>query len=446
LLGVPPTPETGGSPPYEPVVATYLTQVLGPDRAQAATRRALAELARRSAGPGGAPPDSSAVGDVAQIVALNAIDAEVRGLGRRIARAATGHFRCSTIARRLRDRAQGRMTGSDLSHLYYHLERCSFCSGITGRFEAGQWYLQVELASLELPVAQEAPAHEAPAQEVPAQEARAPVEPPVPPAPVPVEQPAAEVVPPQIELPVTEEVQALEPPAAAPPPVDPPPPVDLPPPTDLPPMPPQAEWPQPRGQSAYRGRRRALLLTVLLVAVAAAVFLVTENTGKKSPKSASTKQTTTSLVPRTTPPPAPAPAAGVAGHGTGTPFVLAGARFAVFVNARQKWTTFAKTVSPGPGNRWLLVTVRVRNLTRTALNPLDPRALHYRLVAPGGVNYFPNLSYGTGPDVSKPPRPLGRQALTQAELAFEVPTSAPPLQLVFDPYGRTGSVSVALGQ
>ncbi|HEX3872834.1 MAG TPA: hypothetical protein VHW26_01730 [Solirubrobacteraceae bacterium] len=134
----------------------------------------------------------------------------------------------------------------------------------------------------------------------------------------------------------------------------------------------------------------------------------------------------------------------VAAHVPQTPFELAGARFAVFVNSRETWTAFAKTVSPGPGNRWVLVAVRVRNLTRTGF---DPRVLHYRLMAPGNLDFFPDLTYGTGPNLHLPPSPLAIGALTQAELAFKVPTSASGLQLAFDPTsGQHERVVVSLGQ
>jgi hypothetical protein len=129
-------------------------------------------------------------------------------------------------------------------------------------------------------------------------------------------------------------------------------------------------------------------------------------------------------------------------HGLQTPFAVDGARFAVFVNARQAWTTFANTVSAGPGNRWVLVTVRVRNMTRVGF---DPRVLHYRLMA-GDIDYFPDLSYGTGPALRQPPNPLAGGELVQAELAFHVPTSAIGLELAFDPTGGHERVEVRLGR
>jgi hypothetical protein len=125
------------------------------------------------------------------------------------------------------------------------------------------------------------------------------------------------------------------------------------------------------------------------------------------------------------------------------PFVVDGARFAVFVNARQAWTKFTDTVSAGPGRQWVLVTVRVRNITRLGF---DPRVLHYRLLAADGVDYFPNLAYGTGPALHLPPNPLTGGQLVQAELAFDVPTSAPGLELAFDPTGGHERVEVPLGR
>ncbi len=122
---------------------------------------------------------------------------------------------------------------------------------------------------------------------------------------------------------------------------------------------------------------------------------------------------------------------------------MGGARFAVFVEPKQAWTTFVRRVPPARGSRWVLVSVVVRNLTRVGF---DPRVLHYRLTATGGAAYFPDLARGTGPAVRQAPHPLAVGALTQAELAFQVPNAAAGLQLAFDPTGKHERVVVALGQ
>jgi hypothetical protein len=128
---------------------------------------------------------------------------------------------------------------------------------------------------------------------------------------------------------------------------------------------------------------------------------------------------------------------------SGTPFVLDGARFNVLVGTQLAWTAFAKTSSPGPGNRWVLVTVVVHNISRAGF---DPRVLHYRLVGPGGVNYFPNLGYGSGPDLRMPPNPVAIGAAAEAELAFQVPAGTGGLELAFDPTGKHERVLVRVAR
>jgi hypothetical protein len=138
---------------------------------------------------------------------------------------------------------------------------------------------------------------------------------------------------------------------------------------------------------------------------------------------------------------APSSSSGVIARGPDAPFVVAGARFTVSASAHQPWATFTKRSRPRTGSRWLLVTVKVGNLTRAGF---DPRVLHYRVIDAGGTNYFPNLAYGTGADVHRPARPVPVNKVVQAELAFQVPTGAARLRLAFDPTGRHERVVVAL--
>jgi hypothetical protein len=129
--------------------------------------------------------------------------------------------------------------------------------------------------------------------------------------------------------------------------------------------------------------------------------------------------------------------------GGGVPFVIGGMRFAVFTHAKQRWTAFAASTPAGGGKRWLLVTVRARNLTRPGF---DPTALAYRVLGADGASYTPDPAYGTGSAVR--PRPAvatGRGALVQAELAFRVPSLASGLRLAFYPAGASDEVVAGLG-
>jgi hypothetical protein len=363
---------------YERAVRSYLGQLVGPDRCEQASERALAELAGAPGTPPEGPADIATIRSVARTVGLDELDAEARRFGRRVARAVVGRFQCAAVARRLRSRAAGRGAAGELEGFYRHLERCRTCGAFTARFDASEWRLQVELESLK----PQGPSGGGPT--------------------------LARIGPPE---------QFVWAPVAA---------VDR----------------GPGGPWSSR-RRLGLIVSLALIAVAAvAVVLALRPSGGPTAPAPATSRSTSGETARATrggPATASAP---VSAHGTRTPFVLAGARFAVFANPKEPWTRFAKRVSAGPGMRWELVTVRVRNLTRT---DLDPRALHYRLIAAAGVNYFPNLAYGTGPDVRRPPRPLAPQALVQAKLAFAVPVSATGLELAFDPAGRPQRVVVTLG-
>lgn len=139
----------------------------------------------------------------------------------------------------------------------------------------------------------------------------------------------------------------------------------------------------------------------------------------------------------------PPPAPKVVVHGAGTPVVVDRARFTVLVDAQPAWASFARTVSAGPGNRWVVVTMSVRNVARVGF---DPRVLHYRLISAGGVDFFPDLRYGTGPAARLPPNALADGEVAQVELAFRVPTSAAGLRLAFDPTGGLERVEIRLGR
>jgi hypothetical protein len=368
---------------YERAVRSYLAQLVGPDRCEQASERALAELAGAAGSAGERSVDIATIRSVARTVGLDELDAAARKLGRRAAQMIAGRIQCAAVARRLRDRADGRVAAGELEGFYRHIERCKGCGATAARFEASEWRLQVELESGK-------PEGSAGGS-------------------------------PRLAAVGTAEQLTWAPVGTA--------------------------DPGPGGRWSWRRRRGPIaavgVIAVVVVVVAAVVLAGRGSSSPTRPAPAVAGASTGPGETATATGGGPATAGGpVSAHGTRTPFVLAGARFAVFANPKEPWTRFAKRVSAGPGMRWELVTVRVRNLTRT---DLDPRALHYRLIAAAGVNYFPNLAYGTGPDVRRPPRPLAPQALVQAKLAFAVPVSATGLELAFDPAGRPQRVVVTLG-
>jgi hypothetical protein len=210
-----------------------------------------------------------------------------------------------------------------------------------------------------------------------------------------------------------------------------------------------ARGPAARGGLLGRPRPRPAILTAAALAILAAGAAVAWLTGLTSSGKPATRsglispleETTTNGT--TTNGGSASPVSPVINRQTNTPFVLAGARFVVSANATQPWTDFKRTVHPGPGRRWLLVGMQVRNISRAGF---DPRVLHYRVTTRSGVTYFPNVRYGTGPDVNHPANPVRVGATVQVELAFQVPTSAAGLQLAFDPTGQHERLVVALGR
>jgi len=133
---------------YDEVVRSYLTKLLGPDRARPATQRALGELAALSGTTGRLEPDLAAVRRVAHRAGLEALVVEPRGGSGRIRWSAADRRQCAALARRLRERAEGRISATALDSFYRHLERCQSCAAIAARFEASEWYLETELASV----------------------------------------------------------------------------------------------------------------------------------------------------------------------------------------------------------------------------------------------------------------------------------------------------------
>jgi hypothetical protein len=414
-----------GPPPsarYEAAVNAYLIQLIGPARAAPARERAFRELAEVLDRAGAVPPNAESVRAVARGAGLAGLDIEVRGLGRRLARLAAGRVGCAAVARRLRARAAGEMSVQQLYGFYEHLGRCDRCADIVVSFDESEWSLMVALRSLDPAEPTPASTREAemsrrlalaPRSEPKPEPVFAPTTAPEPtptatsptkPAPEPEAQPAPSVADPA-------RASASPSTPGAPPPSD-----------------------TARSRPSAPRSRRPLQALVLALGVAAAAALATLPTSKAPTQPAAIPPTTKTTIKV---PPTP-----VLAYSHGRTFTLAGARFTVFVNDDDRWATFTKTVSPGRGDRWELVTVNVKNLTRS---DFDPRVLHYRVLA-GRVAYFPNTAYGTAPDARRPPRPVARGRTVDVELAVRVPVTTSGLELAFDPLGQPARVTVTLGR
>lgn len=402
--------------------------ITAPDR-PAATEDAHAEVMR-----------------VARDAAIDLLRHTKRPASSKVRHLARGRMRFRHVPLLLRERAEATISAADLDRLYGHLDRCPECADVARRFEAAEWHLHEALS--ELPSAAPAMQHQPPATleaPVPATDALDPSswasEPDPPPA-------AASNWAPQPEAPPTGPArwvpQPKAPPAAA---------SSWAPPPEAPPTAPSVEQPVHAGNGAPRTARgsggslggflRGLSPWVIggsilaLVVAGGAIALVASGRLKGGASHPATSSSPTAASgPRLSGSPTPAapvpPAGGapVQVHAARVQFTLAGLQLTVFGAPQEPWTRFVKHVPAGPGQRWELVTVRVTNLTRAGF---DPRVLHFRLADARGQTYYPDRKAGTGPAVGRPPHPLARGQLGQAEVAFRVPQSASGLSLLFNP-------------
>jgi hypothetical protein len=112
------------------------------------------------------------------------------------------------------------------------------------------------------------------------------------------------------------------------------------------------------------------------------------------------------------------------------PFVVAGSRFAVFVDPRQPWTRAANRRRLPVGQRFVFVEVLSRHLGGA---PTDLLALRYRLVTPDGIVTYPVSFVGTGKNALALPHAPQGKALAVSRLAFLVSAPLASLSFEFEP-------------
>ncbi len=112
------------------------------------------------------------------------------------------------------------------------------------------------------------------------------------------------------------------------------------------------------------------------------------------------------------------------------PFVVAGSRFAVFVDPRQPWTRAANRRHLPVGQRFVFVEVLSRHLGGA---PADLLALRYRLVTPDGIVTYPVSFVGTGKNALALPHAPQGKALVVSRLAFLVSAPLASLSFEFEP-------------
>lgn len=170
-----------------------------------------------------------------------------------------------------------------------------------------------------------------------------------------------------------------------------------------------------------------MLILLLIAAGAAAIVALAiddgKGTGKRAASSAASGGTQSQGARRTT-------SSTAQTHPTRNPFDVGNVRYAVFVAPHQGWTQFTQQAPTAPGKRWLLISVRTRNLGRTGFDPLK---LPYSVSegGQGGTTYAPDPRYGSGPQLHARDVPLAVNGLTQTQLAFLVPATARNLRLHF---------------
>lgn len=261
--------------------------------------------------------------------------------------------------------------------------------------------------------------------------------PPAPEAPANPWAPPAPAAAPEAEAPAA--APEAEPPEATPPPEEQP---EATPDAVAAPVPPPSWAPKPAraprtpGGGPLAALRRELLIPVWLTAlgalalVAAAVACVVLAGQDDSPA-----------------PAAATPAAGLEASAPRLrtlrdPFELDGVRWAVFSAPSQPWTRFQNQVLPGPGRRWVLISVRVRNLSRARF---VPNGLGYRLADDSGTEFTPDPGHST--DGAAGPV-IPQNGLGQVQLAFKVPAAATGLTLRYAtrvPGGTAVGVPIGTG-
>jgi hypothetical protein len=124
------------------------------------------------------------------------------------------------------------------------------------------------------------------------------------------------------------------------------------------------------------------------------------------------------------------------------PFVIAGARFAVFTHPTLSWARSVPPPAANSGRRLLLLQVNTRNLSR---GDFDPYRLGYRVVDGRGQAFSPDPRYGSGPKLQGPAVTTARDTHAATMLAFIIPATATQLELVFND-GTGMRIHAALGQ
>ena len=407
---------------------SYLARVCGPVRGDRLLPTALAEIAERMSGAPGSDA-IEVVGRVARRHAFGELAADAHSGRRRLS--SLVRPRCAALPRLLHQRSGDEMPSRDFDRLDRHLARCQRCAAVAGRVDAAEWYLHLELAKRTNPPATSqsngGPPTRAwrPADPVaPAQ--RSSNDPVAPPqrssnGPTPPSQP-------HTNGPIERDALVGSATGARLPPADPRPPAQA-----------EAEaefHPTPPAPGRPRRRRSATVGVLGLVALIGLGALGITTLGKSTPRPPATRPSSPPVSPAPPVGGAAVPPAAAAVHHTPTqiraprkPFVAAGTRFLVVTGSKADGALFATRVSPRPRRRWELVSITATRLTSAGS---DPRRLAYRLVDARGSVYLPNTALGT-PAVPAPQQPLASGRSTRIELAFEVPSTGPRLQLRFNP-------------
>jgi hypothetical protein len=121
----------------------YIRQVCGPSPGAAVMEQAVREVRRLVGGP--SPPSAAALENVvatARAAALTAAERSARGLGQRLRALARRRTGCTKVPALLGKRSAGRLSSTDATTLYHHLDRCHECAGLAGRVGAAEWDLR----------------------------------------------------------------------------------------------------------------------------------------------------------------------------------------------------------------------------------------------------------------------------------------------------------------
>jgi hypothetical protein len=209
--------------------------------------------------------------------------------------------------------------------------------------------------------------------------------------------------------------------------------------TETPPVLPQATGGRRRSRSHRRGSRRVPLRLIAILGLTGAlgaggVYLLTRKDAGTPTSSRERPAAVRGSSSGAAEPASPRPVDNRRLYPKDEAFVASGVRFTVVPDPTAPWAREIAATDPGAGQRWQLVSVLYRNVSRQRLLAEE---LRFRM-KDGANNVFPPVpGKGNGGSNLAPQTPIAVGTLVKAQLAFLVPADAGELSLIIDPGPKT---------